>query len=80
MVSLTVNDDIKKLFSSKEKWFVTSKRLRRKYEALGLSLLFLVSEEWMLPEDVLTAGLQPSESPRRMLTPFTTFNPKLKGT
>ena len=79
MISCTVNDDIRNLFSFKDKLFVTANRLHRKYKVLGLSVLLIVAEEWDLPEQVLSACLNPSRFQSRMFTPFTTFNHKPKG-
>ena len=80
MISSTVNDEVKKLFSFKDKLFVTAARLQRKYKAPSLSVLLIVAEEWSLPKDVLEACLSPSRFQRRMFTPFTTFQTKHKGT
>jgi hypothetical protein len=79
MISFTVNDKIRKLFSFKDKIFVTDARLQRKYKAPSLSVLLIVAEEWSLPKDVLEACFSASRFQRRIFTPFTTFKTKHKG-
>jgi hypothetical protein len=62
------------IFPFKAKMFGSLSRLRRKYEAPRLSILYTVADEWNLPDSVLEECMPNANSDEQRLVPYTNFS------
>lgn len=66
------------IFPFKVKMFGSLSRLRRKYEAPRLSILYTVADEWDLPDSVLEECMPNTKSDEQRLVPYTNFSMQSK--
>ena len=66
------------IFPFKEKIVGSLSRLRRRYEAPRLSILYTVADEWDIPDVVLEECMSNTKSDEQRLVPYTDFSMQSK--